>query len=132
LPVPASRRIGLVAGPIQLRQLMFKLSITMLTSVPHYVMRVKQSRLRIRAATLDERKNPMPLIQVQVIKDVFSKEQKRQIISKLTDAMVSIEGENMRQVTLCLVEEVESGDWGIGGNALTTADVHALARGKAA
>jgi phenylpyruvate tautomerase PptA (4-oxalocrotonate tautomerase family) len=29
----------------------------------------------------------MPLIQVRVIKDVFSKEQKRQIISKLTDAM---------------------------------------------
>ena len=63
----------------------------------------------------------MPLIQVRVIKDVFSKEQKREIISKLTDAMVSIEGENMR----CLVEEVESGDWGIGGNALTTADVRA-------
>ena len=41
----------------------------------------------------------MPLIQVQVIKDVFSQEQKRQIISKLTDAMVSIEGENMRQVS---------------------------------
>ena len=38
----------------------------------------------------------MPLIQVRVIKDVFSKEQKTQIISKLTDAMVSIEGENMR------------------------------------
>jgi 4-oxalocrotonate tautomerase len=57
----------------------------------------------------------MPLIQVRVIKDVFSKEQKRQIISKLTDAMVSIEGENMRNVTWCVVEEVESGDWGIGG-----------------
>jgi 4-oxalocrotonate tautomerase len=79
-----------------------------------------------------ERRKPMPLIQVQVIKDVFSQEQKRQIISKLTDAMVSIEGENMRQVTFCLVEEVESGDWGIGGKAMTTADVHALARGKAA
>jgi 4-oxalocrotonate tautomerase len=78
------------------------------------------------------RRNSMPLIQVRVIKDVFSNEQKRQIISKLTDAMVSIEGENMRQVTLCLVEEVESGDWGIGGKAMTTADVHALARGKAA
>jgi 4-oxalocrotonate tautomerase len=74
----------------------------------------------------------MPLIQVQVIKDVFSKEQKREIISRLTDAMVSVEGENMRQVTFCLVEEVESGDWGIGGKAMTTADVHALARGKAA
>jgi 4-oxalocrotonate tautomerase len=74
----------------------------------------------------------MPLIQVRVIKDVFSKEQKHQIISKLTDAMVSIEGENMRGVTWCVIEEVESGDWGIGGNALTTADVQALARGKAA
>jgi 4-oxalocrotonate tautomerase len=79
-----------------------------------------------------ERRNSMPLITVQVIKDVFSQEQKRQIISKLTDAMVSIEGENMRQVTFCLVEEVGSGDWGIGGKAMTTADVHALARGKAA
>src|ERR1700757_262859 len=74
----------------------------------------------------------MPLIQVRVVKDVFSKEQKRQIIGKLTDAMVSIEGESMRGVTWCLVEEVESGDWGIGGNALTTADVHALAHVKAA
>src|ERR1700761_4953265 len=72
----------------------------------------------------------MPLIQVRVIKDVFSKDQKRQMISKLTDAMVSIEGENMRGVTWCVIEEVESGDWGIGGNALTTTDVLALAQGR--
>ncbi len=70
----------------------------------------------------------MPLIQVRIIKDVFTKEQKSQIIPRLTDAMVSIEGENMRGVTWCVVEEVESGDWGIGGQALTTEDVHALAR----
>jgi 4-oxalocrotonate tautomerase len=105
-------------------------------SVPHYVMRVKRRwespNLGGTRQQLLQKENPMPLIQVQVIKGVFSQEQKRQIISKLTDAMVSIEGENMRQVTLCLVEEVESGDWGIGGKALTTADVHALARGKAA
>ena len=78
------------------------------------------------------KENYMPLIEVHVIENVFNAEQKRQMISKLTDAMVSIEGENMRGVTWCVVEEVESGDWGIGGNALTTADVHALARGKAA
>ncbi len=70
----------------------------------------------------------MPLIQVRIIKDAFTREQKRQIIPKLTDAMVSIEGEAMRGVTWCVVEEVESGDWGIGGKALTTEDVHALAR----
>ena len=63
---------------------------------------------------------------------MFSKEQKHQIISKPTDAMVSIEGESMRGVTWCVIEEVENRDWGIGGNAPTTADVHALARGKAA
>ena len=74
----------------------------------------------------------MPLIQVRVIKDVFNKDQKKQMIKKLTDAMVSIEGESMRGVTWCVVEEVDSGDWGIGGKALTTADVHALASGKAA
>jgi 4-oxalocrotonate tautomerase len=43
--------------------------------------------------------------------------------------MVSIEGENMRGVTWCVVEEVKSGDWGIGGNPLTTADVKKLAAG---
>lgn len=40
--------------------------------------------------------------------------------------MVEIEGENLRPVTWVLVEEVRSGDWGIAGNGLTTADVHAL------
>jgi 4-oxalocrotonate tautomerase len=74
----------------------------------------------------------MPLIQVRVIKDVFSREQKAQMIARLTDAMVSIEGEAMRGVTWCVIEEVESGDWGIGGKAITTADVHAIAAGKAA
>ncbi len=71
----------------------------------------------------------MPLIEVSVIEDVFTPEQKHQIITKLTDAMVEIEGENMRPVTWCVVREVASGEWGIGGNALTTADVQALAAG---
>ncbi len=71
----------------------------------------------------------MPLINVKLIEGVFSSEQKQQIIERLTDAMVSIEGENMRQVTWCVVEEVKSGDWGIGGNSLTTEQVRALAAG---
>jgi 4-oxalocrotonate tautomerase len=73
----------------------------------------------------------MPLIHVKLIEGVFSTEQKQEMIRKLTDAMVSIEGENMRPVTLCLVEEVKSGDWGIGGKTLTTDDVKALAAGGA-
>ena len=41
----------------------------------------------------------MPLINVKVIENVFSPEQKQQIVSRLTDAMVQIEGEAMRPVT---------------------------------
>ena len=74
----------------------------------------------------------MPLINVKLIEGVFSGEQKQQIIERLTDAMVSIEGENLRQVTWCVVEEVKSGDWGIAGNGLTVDHVRALAAGAAA
>jgi len=69
----------------------------------------------------------MPLIEVKVIEGVFTQAQKQEIIRKLTDAMVSIEGENMRSVTWVVIEEVKSGDWGMGGKSLTTAEVKALA-----
>ncbi|MEO8422913.1 MAG: 4-oxalocrotonate tautomerase family protein [Actinomycetota bacterium] len=71
----------------------------------------------------------MPLINVKVIEGVFSDEQKGEIVRGLTDAMVAIEGENMRPVTWCLIDEVRSGDWGIGGDALTTDAVKKLAAG---
>jgi 4-oxalocrotonate tautomerase len=73
----------------------------------------------------------MPLINVKVIEGVFTPEQKQQIVRKLTDTMVEIEGENMRPVTWCILEEVASGDWAIAGNPLYTADVKALAAGVA-
>lgn len=74
----------------------------------------------------------MPLINVKIIEGVFSAEQKTRIIRNLTNAMVEIEGEAMRPVTWTVVEEVKSGDWGIAGNPLTTADVHALAASRPA
>lgn len=72
----------------------------------------------------------MPLVNVKIIEGVFSDSQKQEMVAKLTDAMVSIEGENMRQVTWIILEEVKSGDWGIGGKAITTEDVKALASGQ--
>ena len=72
----------------------------------------------------------MPLINVKLVEGVFSGEQKQEIIARLTDAMVSVEGENMRGVTWCLVEELKSGDWGIAGDPLTTEAVRALAAGQ--
>ena len=71
----------------------------------------------------------MPLVQVKLIEGVFSEAQKQEMIRKLTDAMVSIEGEKMRDVTWVVVEEVKSGCWGIGGKALTTGEIKAMAGG---
>jgi 4-oxalocrotonate tautomerase len=73
----------------------------------------------------------VPLIQVKVIKGVFTAPQMQEIVKRLTDAMVEVEGESMRRLICCVVEEVASGEWGIGGQVLTADDVKALARGGA-
>jgi 4-oxalocrotonate tautomerase len=81
-------------------------------------------------ATSREGSEALPLVNVKLVEGVFSSEQKQQIVRDLTETMVAIEGENMRPVTVVIVEEVKSGDWGIAGNPLTTADVKALAAGS--
>lgn len=74
----------------------------------------------------------MALIHVTVIEGVFTDPKKREIVERLTDAMVAIEGESMRRHIWCLVEQVGSGAWGVGGRTLTADDVKALARSEAA
>lgn len=68
----------------------------------------------------------MPLVDIQLIEGVFTPEQKKRMIEKITDTMVEIEGEAMRGVTWVRIQELGSGDWGIGGKGLTTDDVKAL------
>ena len=70
----------------------------------------------------------MPLVDIQVIKGVFTADQKKAMIGKVTDAMVSVEGEKMRGVTWVRVQEVESGQWAIGGNPLTAEAVREMAK----
>ena len=74
----------------------------------------------------------MPLVTIDVIKDVFTPDQKRELIAKVTEAMIEVEGEAMRPVTWVRITEVEQGDWGIGGKLLKAADVQAMGRQKAA
>jgi 4-oxalocrotonate tautomerase len=49
------------------------------------------------------------------------------MIQKVTDAMVTVEGESMRPVTWVRVQEIESGEWAIGGKPLSASDVKAMA-----
>jgi len=69
----------------------------------------------------------MPLIQVKMIEEVFTPAQKKELIAKLTDTVVAMEGESLRPYTLVILEDVRSGEWGVGGQGLTTDDVRALA-----
>jgi 4-oxalocrotonate tautomerase len=75
------------------------------------------------------RNRAMPLVDIEVIEGVFDEAQKVQMIEKVTDAMVEIEGENMRGVTWVRVKEVRSGQWGIGGKPISASDIKAMAKG---
>lgn len=68
----------------------------------------------------------MPLVTIDVIKDVFSPQKKAELIEKVTEAMIAVEGEEMRQVTWVRIMEVEQGDWAIGGKRLNAAAVHGM------
>nr|WP_062343055.1 4-oxalocrotonate tautomerase family protein [Herbidospora sakaeratensis] len=74
----------------------------------------------------------MPLIRVDVLEGTFDTEEKERIVRDLTDAMVKIEGENLRPITWVLIDEVKGGEWGIGGKPYTAEDVQALAKGTEA
>ena len=74
----------------------------------------------------------MPLVTIDVIKNVFTPDQKEALIDKVTEAMIEVEGEAMRPVTWVRIMEVEGGDWAIGGQKLAASDVHAMAKGEAA
>lgn len=69
----------------------------------------------------------MPLVQIKGIEGLLTQPQREDLIRKVTDAVVSVEGEGLRPVTWVLLEEVASGAWGVGGKALTSADVRGLA-----
>jgi 4-oxalocrotonate tautomerase len=73
----------------------------------------------------------MPLVNVKVIEGVFSADQKKALIKGLTDAVVALEGESLRQLVWVVIEEVKSGEWAIGGHPVTTADVQAIVAGTA-
>ncbi len=65
----------------------------------------------------------MPFVNVKLIKGVFSAAEKQELLVAITDALVTVKGERVRELVSVAIEEVESGDWAIGGKPLSTADV---------
>jgi 4-oxalocrotonate tautomerase len=72
----------------------------------------------------------MPLVQIKGISGILTLEQKQEMIKKVTDAIVSVEGEGLRPVTWVLIEDVQSGEWGVGGEPVTTEQVQEMTTAK--
>jgi 4-oxalocrotonate tautomerase len=69
----------------------------------------------------------MPLVQIKGVAGFLSIEQKQELIRRVTDAVVAVEGEGLRPVTWVIVEDVPSGTWGVAGQPLTTVAMQQLA-----
>ncbi len=61
----------------------------------------------------------MPFTTVKVIEGAFSKEQKAQLIEKITEGMIEVYGEGMRDKTWVVIEEIRPEHWAIGGKTPT-------------
>jgi 4-oxalocrotonate tautomerase len=73
----------------------------------------------------------MPFIDIKVIKGVFTPEEKRELVQRLSEAAIAVEGEALRPFTVTAITETPSGEWAVGGQTYTADDVRA-ARSAAA
>lgn len=71
----------------------------------------------------------MPLIQVKVFEQELTKKQTQDLIGGITDVVTSVTSDKLRDVTWVVVDEVPSGNWGIGGKALGLVDVKKIVEG---
>ena len=71
----------------------------------------------------------MPLIEVKIFEDELTPEQTKELIQRITDAVTTVTSEKLREVTWVIVNEVKSGNWGVGGNALGLEDVRKIMSG---
>jgi len=72
----------------------------------------------------------MPFVEIKVFEGELSKQQSQELIGKVTDTIVSFAGENLREATWVVIQEVKSGNWGVGGNALGLDDIKRIQAGK--
>jgi 4-oxalocrotonate tautomerase len=60
----------------------------------------------------------MPFVNIKITKEGATAEQKARLIRGVTQLLVDILGKNP-QTTVVLIEEVDTDNWGIGGESIT-------------
>jgi len=77
----------------------------------------------------------MPFINIKVLKDTLSDEKKSEMIKRVSETVAEIEAspnpkDSILGFTWCVIEEVDFGNWGIGGDAVTPEALQAVIEGK--
>ena len=60
----------------------------------------------------------MPYVNIKITNEGATKEQKRQLVAGVTELLVNILGKNPA-TTVVVIDEVETDNWGIGGELVT-------------
>jgi 4-oxalocrotonate tautomerase len=68
----------------------------------------------------------MPLVTIDVLKDVWTAAQRHAFIEKVTEAMVEVAGEPLRGVIWVKLAEVPQGEWAVGGQRLSAEMIHSM------
>ena len=74
----------------------------------------------------------MPFMDIKVIEGVFTAEEQRELVERVSEAVIAVEGEALRPFTHTAITETPSGSWAIGGEAKVAGEVKALRAVKAA
>ncbi|TCL71163.1 tautomerase family protein [Rhizobium sp. BK251] len=72
----------------------------------------------------------MPLVLIKAVENIFTEEQKGELIRRVTDAVVAVDGERTRPITWVVLEDVKAGEWGIGGELIRPEHVKAIRDGS--
>jgi 4-oxalocrotonate tautomerase len=65
----------------------------------------------------------MPYINIKITKDGATKEQKEQLIQGATQLVVDVLGKNPK-ATMVIIDEVDTDNWGVGGESVTEMRKH--------
>jgi 4-oxalocrotonate tautomerase len=74
----------------------------------------------------------MPVINVRVMENVLTAEQKTEIATQVTETCASVIGEAVRELTWVIVDDIASGGLSIGGSRITTEGVQEMLAGAPA
>jgi 4-oxalocrotonate tautomerase len=78
-----------------------------------------------RRVESERKEHAMPFVDIKVIEGAFSPDEQRELVERVSEAVIAVEGESLRAVTHVAITETPSGMWAIGGQTLTGEDVRA-------